>query len=176
MRESHGGRWEQVALAIGGLGAVLILIGFFPSITGLEASAGFGVVQILTILLGSIILCLGAFIYVQTKLWPGQKHTLWQQIGVRLSMTGLLFMAASGLADVLGYGSNQPVFGETRPVVGSYQFLGMVVSFFIAAAGILIFSVSGSRDYLDDPPAEPPEKPDRKVANGDRSDSPPRQP
>lgn len=141
-------RWNQVGIVIGVLGGVLALIGFFPSLTGLEASAGFGLVQILTVLTGFTLIMFGAFVFVQSVLYPGQKHTLFQQIGVRLSLTGLLIATAAGLADALGYGSNQPTLGELRPTVGPYQFFGIMGGFFIAALGILLFAQSGRRDDL----------------------------
>jgi hypothetical protein len=140
------GRWNQVGVLVGTLGGVLALIGFFPSLTGFEALAGFGIVQILTILAGFTLMMFGAFIFVQSLFYPGKPHTLWQQIGVRLSLTGLLIAAAAGLADVLGYGSNQPALGEARPTVGAVQFLGMVGGFFVAALGILVFALSGRRE------------------------------
>ncbi len=144
------GRWNQVGILVGTLGGILALMGFFPSLTGFEASQGFGVVQILTILAGFTLMMFGAFIFVQSMYYPGRPHTLWQQIGVRLSLTGLLVAGAAGLADVLGYGSNQPALGEARPTVGGVQFLGMLGGFFIAALGILVFAMSGQREEPED--------------------------
>jgi uncharacterized membrane protein len=143
------GQWNQVGILVGTLGGILALMGFFPSLTGFEASGGFGIVQILTIITGFTLMMFGAFIYVQSVYYPGRPHTLWQQIGVRLSLTGLLIAGAAGLADALGYGSNQPAFGEARPTVGIYQFLGMVGGFFIAALGILVFAMSGRREDFE---------------------------
>ncbi len=136
------GRWAQFGIAVGILGAVLSLIGLFPSLTGLEASAGIGIVQILTILAGFSAMILGAFVFVQTSYYPSIKHNLAQQIGIRLSLTGLLGSAAAGLADVLGFGSNPPSL-EQRPVLGPYQSIGLIGGFIIASIGVLIFVLMG---------------------------------
>ncbi len=95
----------------------------------------------------------GALIFVQCAFYPGQPHTLWQEIGVRLSLTGLLASAAAGYADVLGYGSNPPGAGQ-HPALGIYQTMGMVGGFLIAALGVLIFALSGSQEIVPLPPAE----------------------
>ncbi len=160
------GRWNQVGIVIGLLGIVVALIGFFPTLAGLEANPGFGLVQVLTVLAGFSLLILGAYIFVAAVLYPKREQTLAQQIGVRLSLTGLLAAAAAGLADWLGYGSNSSNFGELRATVGSYQALGMIGSFFIAALGVMIFAVGGQRDDLlpvefDDSEIEfpPPDEP-----------------
>ncbi len=145
------GRWAQVGIAVGVLGGVLTLIGLFPSITGLEASAGIGLVQILTILAGFTTMILGAYIFVQTTFYYATKHNLAQQIGLRLSLTGLLGSAAAGLADVLGYGSNPPM-PDQRPVLGPWQSVGLIGGFVIASLGVLIFALMGSHP---EPPNEP---------------------
>lgn len=147
------GRWAQFGIAVGILGAVLSLMGLFPSITGLEASPGIGILQILTILAGFSTMILGAFIFVQTSYYPGVKHNLAQQIGIRLSLTGLLGSAAAGLADVLGFGSNPPAL-EQRPVLGPYQAVGLIGGFIIASMGVLIFALMGAHPTPPDEPME----------------------
>lgn len=147
---THGTRWSQVGIAIILLGIVVALMGLYPSLTGVETNSGFGVLQILTVLGGFAILILGAFVFVQAVFYPGHIHTLAQKIGVRLSMTGLLGAAAAGLADVLGFGSNNPALGEIRPTLGVYQAIGIIGGFFIAAIGILIFVLTGERNELDE--------------------------
>jgi len=141
------GRWAQVGIAIGVLGAVITLIGLFPTLTGFDPTPGIGIVQILTILVGFSLIIFGAFIFAQTTYYPGVKHTLIQQIGIRLSLTGLLGSAAAGLADVLGYGSNPPTATQ-RPVLGIYQAAGLIGGFVIAAVGVLLFALYGN------PPAD----------------------
>jgi hypothetical protein len=143
---------SQVGIAITVLGGVITLIGLFPGVIGLEQSPGVGILQILVILAGFSILIIGAFMFVQNEYYPGVKHNLAQQIGLRLSMTGLVIAAASGLADVLGFGSHPPGLEGQRPFLGIYQATGLIGGFVIASIGVVIFVLMGH--------GEPPESPD----------------
>jgi urea transporter len=106
-----------------------------------------------TVLGGFTVLIFGAFVFVQSAYYPGQPHNLAQKIAVRLSMTGLLGSAASGLADVLGYGSNAPGL-LSRPILGTYQIFGIVAGFILAGLGVLLFALMGSHTELLDVPAD----------------------
>ena len=143
------GKLSQVGIAVAVLGGVITLIGLFPSITGFEPLQGIGILQILVILTGFSTLITGTFIFVQTTYYPGVRHNLAQQIGVRLSMTGLVIATASGLADVLGFGTHPPS-AEQRPFLGTLQAAGLIGGFLIASAGVLIFAMLGDSDPPDD--------------------------
>src|SRR5258708_13343772 len=99
---------SQVGIAILFLGVVITAIGLFPGVIGLEQSPGIGIVQTLVILAGFTILILGALLFVQSAYYAGVKHNLAQQIGFRLSLTGLVLAIAAGLPDLLGYVSHPP--------------------------------------------------------------------
>lgn len=152
------GKLSQVGIAVAVLGGVVALIGLFPSITGLEPSTGVGVLQTLVILAGFSILIGGAFLFVQSTYYPGVKHTLAQQIALRVSMTGLVISTASGLADVLGFGSH-PSVGDQRPFMGTLQAAGLIMGFLIASIGVIIFALMGepasddATDHDDTPSA-----------------------
>jgi hypothetical protein len=151
-------RVTQVGIAVAVLGLVVLIIGLFPSVTGIEASQGVGLLQIVVILTGFAVLILGAYIYVQSVYYPRIKHNLAQQIAIRLSLTGLVISTASGLADVLGFGSHPPG-PDQRPFLGILQAIGMVGGFVIAALGVLLFVVLGDPggppiESDDDPPEE----------------------
>jgi hypothetical protein len=135
-------RYSQVSITIGTLGVVITLIGLFPGIAGLEAASGVGVLQVLVILLGFSLLFTGAYIFAKQRFFPGLPSTLAQDIGVRLTMTGLLFSAAAGLADVLGFGSHAPTKTQ-RPLLGNWQAVAFIAGFLIASAGIVIFVLFG---------------------------------
>ena len=143
------GGWLRFGIAVGALGGMLILLGLFPTIMGVEPSPGFGILRTTTVLIGYTVMVLGAFVFVQSAYYPGQPHTLGQQIAVRLSMTGLLGSAAAGLADVLGYGSN-PTGPQSRPILGTYQTVGIVAGFILAALGVLLFALLGDHNPLPD--------------------------
>jgi hypothetical protein len=142
-------KFAQLGIAVTLLGGVIAFIGLFPSVIGLEASPGVGVLQVLTILVGLSVLIGGAYIFAQATYYLNKRHNLAQKIGVRLSMTGLVLAAAIGLADVLGFGSNSPLIGQ-RPTLGPWQTAGLVGSFVIASLGLLIFVLLG-----DNTPEEP---------------------
>ena len=132
----------QVGIAIGTLGMVLAFMGMFPGVTGLDATAGIGVLQIVVILAGFALLIVGALLYVQGTFYPGARHNLAQQVAVRLSATGLLFAAISGLGDLLGFGSHPPGITD-GPFLGYWQAAGLVGGFVVASIGVVLFALLG---------------------------------
>jgi uncharacterized membrane protein len=141
-------RVAQFGIALGALGIVLTIMGLFPGVTGIEPASGIGIVQIFTILTGFTLLILGALIYVKFTFYPSQPATLAQQIGVRLALTGLLFAAMAGLADVLGFGSH-PRDINSEPLFGYLQAFGLIGSFLMASLGVLIYALTGNPDDED---------------------------
>jgi hypothetical protein len=150
-------RLAQVAIAFTVLGGVIAFIGLFPGVIGLDQAAGIGLFQTTVILVGFSLLIFGAIWFVQVNYYHGRKHTLGQEVGVRLSMTGLIISIASGMADILGIGSHPP-FGEQRPFMGTAQVIGLVGGFVIASLGVMLFALMGRTDPDDDAPrgAPPP--------------------
>jgi hypothetical protein len=104
----------------------------------------------MVVLNGFAILIFGVYIFVQATYYPGVKHNLAQQIGLRLSMTGLVISVVSGLADVLGYGS-QPPGPDQRPFLGAWQTVGLIGGFIIASLGVIIFVLMGHPGPPDEP-------------------------
>jgi hypothetical protein len=150
------GKLSQAGIAISLLGGVVTLIGLFPSVIGLEQASGIGILQMLVILIGFSILIFGAFIFVQSTYYAGVRHNLAQQIGVRLSMTGLLIATASGLADVLGFGSHPVGIEGQRPLMGTWQASGVLGGFAIASIGVIIFALMGHPENPDDSTQDKP--------------------
>jgi hypothetical protein len=140
----------QIGIALGALGVVLSFMGFFPTVTGIEPGLGIGLVQFIVIYTGFILLTLGALIYVKFTLYEGRPSNLGQQVGVRLSMTGLLFTAIAGMADFLGFGSH--ALPEIPTFFGALQGLGVLGGFLIAALGVMIYATAGSPPEDDPPP------------------------
>jgi hypothetical protein len=135
-------KYAQAGITIGTLGVVITLIGLFPGITGLEATAGIGVLQVLVILLGFSLLFFGAYVVAKVTFYPGLPRSLAQDIGIRLTLTGILFSAAAGLADVLGFGSHPPT-KDTRPLLGNLQAIAFIGGFLIASSGVIVFALFG---------------------------------
>lgn len=143
-------RVGQIGIALGALGIVLAVMGLFPAVTGLPPTPGIGAVQLVTIMIGFSLLIFGAYIYARFTFYPRTPANLAQQIGVRLSLTGLLLAGMAAMADVLGFGSN--VRTETDDLFfGPWQAAGLIGGFVIAALGILIYAVSGSIKNGEEP-------------------------
>ncbi len=146
----------QISITIGALGIVIALIGLFPGIVGLETTPGVGVLQVLVVLLGFSILFTGAYIFAKRSFYAGLPNTLAQDIGVRLTLTGLLIAVAAGLADVLGFGSHTPS-ETTRPFLGRLQAVVFVGGILTASIGVVIFALFGpDQPEPDDADDQPP--------------------
>ena len=139
----------QLGIAVSALGIVIALVGLFPGIVAIPPTPGVGVIQILVIVFGFSTMILGALIYAKFKFYAYQQHTLTQQIGIRIAFTGITFAVLSGLADVLGFGSNLRVDGGDI-LLGPIQMSGLIFSFFFAAAGVVIYALAGEPELTED--------------------------
>lgn len=136
-------RIAQLGIAIGALGAVIALMGLFPGVTGLTPTPNIGIIQLIVILMGFSLLLLGALVYVKFTFYGNTPSNLAQQIGTRLALTGLVFAALSGLADVLGFGTHTRV-SAADVYIGPLQSIGIIGSFIVSAVGILLYAVAGN--------------------------------
>lgn len=141
-------RTAQVGVALSILGAVLTFMSLFPGVTGIQPASGIGLVQIFGILIGFGLLIAGALVFVKFTFYINQPNTLLQQIGIRLSLTGLVLAALAGLADTLGFGSHPPI-DDVEPIFGTLQAAGMVGSLMIASVGVLVYAIFGVYDDVD---------------------------
>jgi hypothetical protein len=118
-------------------------------VTGIDPGRGVGIVQYATIYTGFLLLNLGALLYVKYTFYANRPANLAQQVGFRLTLTGLLLGGMAGLADFLGFGSHMRT--ETTDVVfGPLQAIGAVGGLVVAALGVIIYATTG----------EPPEEGD----------------
>lgn len=137
----------QFGIALSALGGVLAFMGLFPGVTGIDPGRGVGIVQYVTILIGFALLHLGALLYVKYTFYAHRQSNLAQQVGIRLTLTGLLLGGMAGLADFLGFGSHMRT--ETTDVVfGPLQAIAAVGGLLVAALGVIIYATTG------DPPEE----------------------
>lgn len=144
------GRFGQVGIALGGMGVMIALMGLFPNLTGVEDTPGIGVVQVFMLMLGYAMLIFGAILYCKFNFYLGVPSTLAQQIGIRIAWTGLLFAALSGLSDILGFGSH--IRTDTSDIFfGFWQAFGILASFAISSAGVLMYVITGTPRSPDDP-------------------------
>jgi disulfide bond formation protein DsbB len=132
----------QLGTAIAMLGIVLAFMGLFPGTLGFDPTEGIGILQIVVTLFGFALLNLGAYIYLYDTWFRGKPVTLGQSIGIRLTWTGLLFAAAAGMADLLGFGSH-PSENTVRPLLGYWQAVSFVLSFLMSALGVAVYALYG---------------------------------
>ncbi|MBK8021630.1 MAG: hypothetical protein IPK19_09410 [Chloroflexi bacterium] len=134
----------QFGIVITALGAVLMLMGLFPGVTGLTPGQGIGIVQFVALILGSWLLNLGALLYAKYTLYPRQDANLTQQICARVALTGLVLAAFTGLADYLGFGSHVVSLGSPEVFFGPIQAGAVLAFLLIAALGVLFYAVAGA--------------------------------
>jgi hypothetical protein len=152
-------RFGQVGIALGALGIVLTLMGLFPGLIGVEPTLGIGVIQVFMLLCGYALLIFGAVVYVKFTFYFGIPINLLQQIGLRLSMTGLLLAALAGLADIFGFGSHLRT--EISDIYfGSFQAISIIACFGLSSLGVIMYALAGYRQMRVDAPS-----PDDEVAS-----------
>lgn len=145
-------RFAQVGIALGALGIMICFMGLFPGVTGAEPTVGIGIVQVMMLLFGYALLIFGALIYTKFTFYLGVSSTLLQQIGIRLALTGILFAALAGLADILGFGSH--IRDDVTDIYfGQWQMVGILASFALSSAGVLLYVIAGL-DIATNAPAE----------------------
>ena len=123
-------------------GLVLTLIGFLvfilgvrPSLFGLDRSPVIGFVQVATFLLGLAIICVGGYASLR-GLWGGRQLSIVADIGSRLVATGYVISVFSGLADILGLGSQLPPYAV--PSFGDWQVVGVEIGQMVIAVGLVM--------------------------------------
>jgi len=145
--KSNGTRVRKVLTTVLFLaGGILCIMSLAADWVGLDLTPGFGVVQMLQLLLGLASLTMAVFLYLKSLRPPNMHRSLQADIGVRLAATGLVFAFVSGLSDLIGIGTHvTPNFD--RPYVGPLQLGGLLVGVGSIIAGMLLYHTSrGSRE------------------------------
>lgn len=142
-------RVGQIGIAIGTLGAILMLMGLFPGVTGLDPTPGIGIIQLVVLIVGFANFVLGALLYVKYTFYAYDTSNLVQLIGTRLAMTGVLLAALFSLADSLGFGSHSRQFSDEN-FLGPLQTFGIVASYTMACFGVLLYALGGQNLHHKD--------------------------
>jgi hypothetical protein len=121
-------------LAMAVFGLVVFVLGLNPGLFGLDRSPVVGFVQIAVFLVALAIICVGGYLTL-TSLWTGKEKTIAADIGYRTVATGYVVAAASGMADVFGFGS-QPF--PSTPYFGQWQALGVMIGEVFIIIGFLM--------------------------------------
>ncbi len=127
------------------IGNVLVILSLAAEILGLDLTPGFGIVQMLQLLIGLTLLTLAGFLHMYSLRSPDTPRSLQADIGIRLAATGLVFAFVAGLADLMGIGTHvDPAF--ERPFVGPLQLGGLIVGIISITLGMILYHTSrGSR-------------------------------
>lgn len=143
MEEKKRGRAiPLISLILFLLGTVLCLVSLAAEILGFDLTPGFGVVQMLQLLLGLTLLT-GAGYLQMSELRPrNTPRSLQADIGIRLSATGLVFAFVSGFSDLIGIGTHVEVNSFERPYVGPLQLGGIVLGVLLITIGMILFYTS----------------------------------
>lgn len=134
---------RYVTLTLFVVGLVLIVLSLAAEFIGLDITPGFGVVQMLQLLVGLSALTLALFLYVNAQRQE-MPRSLQADIGVRLAATGLVFAYVTGLSDLIRIGTHvQPQF--ERPFVGPLQLGGLALAVLVIVIGLALYYTSRGR-------------------------------
>ena len=123
------------------LGVVFVVGAVATELLGLDLTPGFGVLQTLAFLAGLTALTIAAYVSMSAARPPDAPRSLQAGIGVRLSLTGLVFCYVTGFADLIRIGTHvQPEF--ERPFIGPLQLGGFVVGLLILLGGMVLYYTS----------------------------------
>lgn len=116
------------------LGLLILAIGAKPNWFGWDRSPVVGFIQIAVFLLGLALICLGGFVGL-SALWGREQRSIIADIGLRLVGTGYVISVFTGMADVVGMGS-QPL--PNVPHFGPWQAGGVLIGQSVIALGFLM--------------------------------------
>jgi hypothetical protein len=134
-------RLAQLGLLGMVLGGIVLFLGLFPFAVALDDTPGIGVTQIAAIVVGLFLIVLNAYLIAYALIHRGRPRSLLRDVGLRLGMSGLVFVTAAALADILGFGSHT---GGGDLVLGWLQATGILVGFMISAIGVVIYGFARS--------------------------------
>ena len=126
------------------IGTLLSVLSLAAEILDLNFTPGFGIVQMIQLLIGLTCLTLAGFLHLQSLRSPNSPRSLQADVGIRLAATGLVFAFISGLSDLVGIGTHvEPDF--ERPFVGPLQLGGIILGVLSITTGLLLYYTSRGR-------------------------------
>ena len=124
------------------IGIILGGVALSAKLLGVDFTPGFGVMQMLQLLLALTSLTLSVFIFLRQRRPADAPHSLQADIGVRLAATGLVFTYISGLSDLIGIGTHIRANDFERPFVGPLQLGGIALGVLVIVAGLVLYHTS----------------------------------
>jgi hypothetical protein len=117
-----------------GFGILIFAIGAKPNWFGWNRAQVVGFVQMITLLIGLGLICLGGFVGL-SALWGKEQRSIVADIGLRLIATGYVITIFAGMADVFGMGAQTL---PENPYFGPLQATGLLIGQFVIAVGFLM--------------------------------------
>jgi len=115
-------------------GLFVFLVGAKPNWFGWDRSPVVGFVQIAVFMIGLALICIGGYVGL-VAMWGNEQRSIMADIGLRLVGTGYVIAIFTGMADIVGLGS-QPL--PNVPYFGPWQAAGVFISQLIIALGFLM--------------------------------------
>lgn len=131
-----------ISLVLFLIGTLLCLVALGAELLGIDLTPGFGVVQMLQLLLGLTSLMGAGYLQMWSMRPRDIPRSLQADIGIRLSATGLVFAFVSGFSDIIGIGTHIQTNDFERPYVGPLQLGGIVLGVLLIAAGMILYYTS----------------------------------
>lgn len=128
---------SRVSLTLVLSGIALVALSIWAEFLRLDFTPGFGLVQIIGLLLGVTLSAAGGYLFLSHQRSPGQEISLLSDIGFRLGLTGLLVCYIGGLADMIGIGTHVSARYE-RPFLGPLQSVGLVIGLLTIGTGLVL--------------------------------------
>jgi hypothetical protein len=122
-------------------GGVVLFLGWFPAASDLDDTTGIGIAQLTMALAGIFLIVLDSYLVAYALIHMGRPRTLLKDVGVRMGLSGLVFLAASALADVMGFGSHSDLSGGS---FGWLQIVGVMGFFLLSAVGVFVYGMARS--------------------------------
>ncbi len=138
----------RISLALLLVGILTAILALLAESLGLDFTPGFGLVQILSALLGITLVTAGGFLFPAYCRRTKEQPSLLNEIGVRLGLTGLLACYVAGLADMVGVGTHRNPDFE-RPFLGPLQLVGLVIGLGIVAGGLILYWIGCRAESRD---------------------------
>jgi len=117
-----------------GMGLFIFAVGAKPAWFGWNRASVVGFVQIIVLLIGLALICLGGYIGL-SALWGKEQRSIVADIGLRLIGTGYVIAVFAGMADVFGMGAQTL---PDNPYFGPLQAIGVLIGQFVIAIGFLM--------------------------------------
>jgi hypothetical protein len=131
-------------LVLAVIGIALVVVAVAAELLNWGLTPGFGVVQTFSFLLGITALTIVVYLYLAALRPPGAPRSLQADIGIRLSLTGLVLCYVSGFADLIRIGTHIPPEFE-RPFIGPLQVGGLGLGLLALVAGMVLHYTSRGR-------------------------------